>query len=108
MTLEAEAVSLWHFGVSTVHGLLQTEAYARELLVLGGYEGAKLEQQVTARAGRRMVLEGEGAQALGLAPDSGARRGWLCGQAVDQQQPANLLVWGQAVRSFTVCILCVM
>ncbi|QJS09957.1 helix-turn-helix domain-containing protein [Streptomyces argyrophyllae] len=61
MTLEAEAVSLWHFGVSTVHGLLQTEAYARELLVLGGYEGAKLEQQVTARAGRRMVLEGEGA-----------------------------------------------
>ncbi|KMS83119.1 MULTISPECIES: helix-turn-helix domain-containing protein [Streptomyces] len=61
MTLEAEAVSLWHFGVSTVHGLLQTEAYARELLVLGGYAGKELEQQVTARAGRRMVLEGEGA-----------------------------------------------
>ncbi|GGZ20194.1 transcriptional regulator [Streptomyces olivaceoviridis] len=61
MTLEAEAVSLWHFGVSILPGLLQTDAYARELLTLGGYEGKELDQQVTARAGRRMVLEGDGA-----------------------------------------------
>ncbi|MEU5708937.1 MULTISPECIES: helix-turn-helix domain-containing protein [Streptomyces] len=61
MTLEAEAVSLWHFGVSILPGLLQTDAYARELLTLGGYEGKELDQQVTARAGRRVVLQGEGA-----------------------------------------------
>jgi len=34
------------------------------------------------------VLQGERAQPLGLAPDGGARRGRLGGQAVDQQQPA--------------------
>lgn len=49
MILEAEAVSLWHYGVSTVHGLLQTEGYARELLAAGGASGAELTRQVKAR-----------------------------------------------------------
>ncbi|MEU8688576.1 helix-turn-helix transcriptional regulator [Streptomyces sp. NPDC048665] len=61
MRLEAEAVNLWHFGVSTVHGLLQTDDYAREVLTLGGINGKELEQQVEARAGRRQLLEGSGA-----------------------------------------------
>ncbi|GLX54508.1 transcriptional regulator [Streptomyces hygroscopicus subsp. hygroscopicus] len=61
IALEAEAVNFWHFGVSTVHGLLQTERYARELLKLGGVEREKLEQQVEARTSRRKLLEGEGA-----------------------------------------------
>ncbi|GCB48100.1 helix-turn-helix transcriptional regulator [Streptomyces sp. NL15-2K] len=57
MILESEAVNLWHYAVSTVHGLLQTDGYARELLALGGAKGAELDQQVEARTNRRTVLE---------------------------------------------------
>ncbi|MDH6702642.1 transcriptional regulator with XRE-family HTH domain [Streptomyces sp. MAA16] len=59
MILESEAVSLWHFGVSVLPGLLQTDAYARELLFLGGYRGKTLDQQVEARTGRGELLDGE-------------------------------------------------
>ena len=58
MTLEAEAVSLWHFAVSVVPGLLQTPAYAREVLAAGGLREPELTRQVEARMGRREVLEG--------------------------------------------------
>ncbi|MFF4291189.1 helix-turn-helix domain-containing protein [Streptomyces sp. NPDC001633] len=61
MTLEAEAVSLWHFGVSTVHGLLQTTEYARAVLAVGGIKGDELTRQVEARIGRRQLLTGEDA-----------------------------------------------
>ncbi|MDV9194007.1 helix-turn-helix domain-containing protein [Streptomyces sp. Wh19] len=61
MTLEAEAVSLWHFAVSVLPGLLQTPGYAREVLRAGGYKGKELEQQVEARMGRKLLLEGEDA-----------------------------------------------
>ncbi|MFE5732921.1 helix-turn-helix domain-containing protein [Streptomyces sp. NPDC056528] len=61
MTLEAEAVCLWHFGVSVVPGLLQTPEYARELLASGGHKGKELEQQVEARMSRKALLEGEDA-----------------------------------------------
>ncbi|WP_330265985.1 helix-turn-helix transcriptional regulator [Streptomyces griseorubiginosus] len=61
MVLETEAHSLWHFGVSTVHGLLQSDGYARELLALGGAKGEELDQQVEARTGRRQLLEEEDA-----------------------------------------------
>ncbi|MFD4111968.1 helix-turn-helix domain-containing protein [Streptomyces niveus] len=59
MALEAEATSLWHFAVSVLPGLLQTEGYARELLAAGGLKGEELNQQVEARMGRRELLEGE-------------------------------------------------
>ncbi|CAM5738036.1 helix-turn-helix domain-containing protein [Streptomyces hirsutus] len=61
MALEAEAVSLWHFAVSVLPGLLQTPGYAREVLAAGGLKGKGLEQQIDARMGRRELLEGEGA-----------------------------------------------
>lgn len=61
MVLEAEAVSLWQYSVSTVPGLLQTEEYVREALMAGGNKDKTLEQQVEARIGRRQLLEGEGA-----------------------------------------------
>ncbi|WP_327408754.1 helix-turn-helix domain-containing protein [Streptomyces sp. NBC_01281] len=61
MALEAEAVSLWHFAVSVLPGLLQTPGYAREVLAAGGLKGQELEQQVEARVGRRELLEGEDA-----------------------------------------------
>ncbi len=58
MVLESEALSLWHYGATTIHGLLQTAGYAREALAAGGIEGEKLEQQVEARLGRQQLLEG--------------------------------------------------
>ncbi|GGK13549.1 transcriptional regulator [Streptomyces camponoticapitis] len=61
MALEAEATSLWHFAVSVLPGLLQTEGYARELLAAGGLKGEELDQQVEARMGRRELLEGDSA-----------------------------------------------
>ncbi|CAM5355983.1 transcriptional regulator [Streptomyces pilosus] len=61
MALEAKAVSLWHFAVSVLPGLLQTPGYAREVLTAGGLKGKELEQQVEARMGRRELLEGEDA-----------------------------------------------
>ncbi|MFD3511647.1 helix-turn-helix domain-containing protein [Streptomyces sp. NPDC058657] len=87
MALEAEAVSLWHFAVSVLPGLLQTPGYAREVLAAGGLKGKELEQQVEARMGRRELLEGEDAppfrtilsEAVLRAPlrDSGEWRGQL-------------------------------
>ncbi|GGL87856.1 transcriptional regulator [Streptomyces fumigatiscleroticus] len=59
MAFEAEAVSLSHFAVSVLPGLLQTPEYAREVLAAGGLKGDELEQQVKARMGRRDLLEGE-------------------------------------------------
>ncbi|PWI07032.1 transcriptional regulator [Streptomyces sp. NWU339] len=59
MALEAEAVSLWHFAVSVLPGLLQTPGYAREVLAAGGSRGAELEQQIKARIGRQELLDGE-------------------------------------------------
>ncbi|MFJ9415452.1 helix-turn-helix domain-containing protein [Streptomyces sp. NPDC101227] len=61
MTLEREAVSLWHFGVSTVHGLLQTDDYASAVLEVGGTKGEELTRQIEARIGRRELLMGEDA-----------------------------------------------
>ncbi|MDT0378316.1 helix-turn-helix transcriptional regulator [Streptomyces sp. DSM 42041] len=61
MALEAEAVSLWHFAVSVLPGLLQTPGYAREVLTAGGLRGNELDQQVEARMGRRELLQGEDA-----------------------------------------------
>ncbi|MFI2290221.1 helix-turn-helix domain-containing protein [Streptomyces niveus] len=58
MALEADASSLWHFAVSMLPGLLQTEGYAREVLAAGGLKGEALDQQVEARMGRRELLEG--------------------------------------------------
>ncbi|MEU3990624.1 helix-turn-helix transcriptional regulator [Streptomyces platensis] len=59
MTLESEALSMWHYGVSTVHGLLQTASYAQELLSAGGLGGEELTRQVEARIRRRAPLEGD-------------------------------------------------
>ncbi|WP_314221520.1 helix-turn-helix domain-containing protein [Streptomyces zaehneri] len=58
MLLEAEAIGLWHYGVSRPPGMLHTAGYAREALAAGGLKGEDLEQQVEARVGRGKVLEG--------------------------------------------------
>ncbi|BCK70634.1 transcriptional regulator [Streptomyces libani subsp. rufus] len=59
MTLEAEALSLWHYAVSVLPGVLQTKGYAHDVLVVGGTKGGELTRQVEARTGRRELLMGE-------------------------------------------------
>ncbi|MFE1767765.1 helix-turn-helix transcriptional regulator [Streptomyces angustmyceticus] len=61
MTLEAEALSLWHYGVSLLPGMLQTKGYARVVLAASGTKGEELTRQVEARVGRRELLMGEDA-----------------------------------------------
>ncbi|MBP0460689.1 helix-turn-helix domain-containing protein [Streptomyces montanisoli] len=59
MTLEAEAVSLWHYAPGVLPGLLQTAGYATELLASGGAEGEDLARQVEARTRRAELLNGK-------------------------------------------------
>ncbi|MFF3196598.1 helix-turn-helix domain-containing protein [Streptomyces misionensis] len=61
MSLEARAVSMWHYAASNLPGVLQTSEYAAELLQQGGLSGAELESQVAARTGRRELLLADGA-----------------------------------------------
>ncbi|SFJ82507.1 helix-turn-helix domain-containing protein [Streptomyces pini] len=75
MALEGEAVSIQKYSPGVVPGLLQTEAYARELLTLGGLRpGDELEQQVKARMSRRDVLTGDGAPQLRAILDEAVLR----------------------------------
>ncbi|MCX5451447.1 DUF5753 domain-containing protein [Streptomyces nigrescens] len=59
MALESEAVSLWHYAVGVLPGLLQTAEYAHEVLVAGGLKGTELTRQVEARVGRRELMTSE-------------------------------------------------
>ncbi|MFE5510990.1 helix-turn-helix domain-containing protein [Streptomyces sp. NPDC056529] len=61
MRLESEAVSLWHYAVGALPGLLQTKRYAQALLSAGGMNGKELTTQVEARIGRRELLSGKNA-----------------------------------------------
>ncbi|MEV7674373.1 helix-turn-helix transcriptional regulator [Streptomyces sp. NPDC088752] len=61
MRLEADAVSLWHYAVGALPGLLQTKRYAQFFLSAGGMDGEELTTQVEARIGRRELLSGESA-----------------------------------------------
>ncbi|WP_413752680.1 helix-turn-helix domain-containing protein [Streptomyces sp. R-74717] len=78
MTLEAEAVSLWHYAVSRPPGLLQTSRYAREALAAGGTRGEELNQQVEARIGRRRLLEGDDAPPFRVILSEAVLRTQMC------------------------------
>ncbi|MFE0687463.1 helix-turn-helix domain-containing protein [Streptomyces xiamenensis] len=60
MQLEAKATVMHQYSVCVVPGLLQTEAYARELLRAGEPLGGDVEEQVSARMGRQDRLLGDG------------------------------------------------
>ncbi|MFD7933852.1 helix-turn-helix domain-containing protein [Streptomyces sp. NPDC054950] len=91
MLLESEAISLWHFGGSTIHGLIQTPEYARELLAEGGLKGEELDQQVEARIGRRKVLEGDEAPPFRVILSEAVLRNSLRGLREWQSQLEYLL-----------------
>ena len=90
MTLEAEAVSFWHFAVSVIHGLLQTEAYARAVLTAGGVKGEELTQQVNARISRRKLLDGDTAAPFRTIMSETALRSAPCDVSAWQEQLEHL------------------
>ncbi len=59
--LEAEALSMWHFGLNSVPGVLQTREYAAEVLAAGGMQGEELARHVEARINRGAMLVAEDA-----------------------------------------------
>lgn len=91
MKLEGEALSLWHFGVSILPGLLQTPEYAREILSVGGLRDKALEQQVEARTGRRKTLEGEDAPPFRAVLSEASLRTPLSSRAAWRRQLESLL-----------------
>ncbi|GAB3660069.1 helix-turn-helix domain-containing protein [Streptomyces sparsus] len=91
MALEAEAVSLWHFAVSVLPGLLQTPGYAREVLAAGGLKGKELDQQVEARMSRRELLDGEDAPRFRTIVSEAVLRTALLNTSAWREQLESLL-----------------
>ncbi|NJQ01257.1 helix-turn-helix domain-containing protein [Streptomyces zingiberis] len=91
MALEAHAVSLWHFAVSVLPGLLQTAEYAREVLAAGGLEEPELTQQVEARMSRKELLEGPGASPFRVILSEAVLRTPLRNEQAWRDQLAHLM-----------------
>ncbi|MEE1939749.1 helix-turn-helix transcriptional regulator [Streptomyces sp. TRM 70361] len=91
--LEQEAVSLWTFNTHVVHGLVQTEDYARA--VLGAYvpvlEEDELERQVRTRLDRQALLTRRPAVSLSLVVEEWVLRRPVGGKAVSRAQLERLL-----------------
>lgn len=104
MALESDATSLWHFAVSVLPGLLQTPAYAREVLAAGGVKGDELEQQVKARMGRRDLLWTEDAPTFRTILSEAALRTPL-GNAAEWRAQLEYLVEAAERDNITVHVL---
>ncbi|WP_225834230.1 helix-turn-helix transcriptional regulator [Streptomyces sp. NK08204] len=95
MVLEAEAVSLWQYSPSIIHGLLQTPEYAAELLTQGGLTGAELDSQVAARMGRRELLLADGGPQFRTILSEAVLRSPLRNTAEWHAQLRHLLAMGE-------------
>ncbi|MEU6374126.1 helix-turn-helix transcriptional regulator [Streptomyces sp. NPDC046909] len=95
MALEAEAMSLWHFAVSVLPGMLQTDAYAREVLAAGGIGGQELDRQVEARVGRRAWLVGKEAPAFRCILSEAVLRTPLRNAGAWREQVAHLVAMAE-------------
>ncbi|EDY42292.1 xre family toxin-antitoxin system, antitoxin component [Streptomyces sp. SPB074] len=105
MGLEAEATSMWHFGLDILHGLLQTPGYARERMGLGGgMTGTALDQQVSARMRRRARLHDAGAPVFRAIFSEAALRTPLADRAQWRAQLEDLLRTA-STRHITVHVL---
>ncbi|MDT0411486.1 MULTISPECIES: helix-turn-helix domain-containing protein [Streptomyces] len=92
MGLEAEATSMWHFGLDILHGLLQTPEYARERMGLGGgMTETALDEQVSARMRRRARLHGAEAPVFRAIFSEAALRTPLTDRAQWRAQLEDLL-----------------
>ncbi|MER6999659.1 helix-turn-helix transcriptional regulator [Streptomyces sp. NPDC000410] len=87
--LEARATEICTFHTHMVHGLLQTEAYARA--VLGARGQSKLDDRTTVRLGRQRILKKDEPPVLWAILGEAALRQEVGGPEVMRAQLAHLL-----------------
>jgi hypothetical protein len=96
MRLEREATVQYKYVCSVVPGLLQTEAYAEEILAKGRpRDDAELAEQVTARMSRQDILEGDDAPHFRALLDEAVFRRAATDPKVWRDQLEALLEVGQ-------------
>ncbi|MFP8885777.1 helix-turn-helix domain-containing protein [Streptomyces mangrovi] len=95
--LEADAVELGAYGSHNIHGLLQTEEYARALFNMRrpAYSKDDLERHVAARMARQRIFERTPTPTLGFVLDEATLRRPLGGRMVLRRQLEHLLDIGQ-------------
>ncbi|MCX5381847.1 helix-turn-helix transcriptional regulator [Streptomyces sp. NBC_00083] len=91
--LEAQAVELCMYTTHNIHGLLQTEEYARALLrtLRPAYSQDELERMVAARAARRSIFDRTPAPELSFVQEEVTLRRPIGGTDVLRQQLERLL-----------------
>ncbi|MFJ9396707.1 helix-turn-helix transcriptional regulator [Streptomyces californicus] len=96
MQLERLATVQYMYACSTIPGLLQTRAYAREVLEHGRpRDAAELQEDVEARMGRQNILDGEDAPFFRAVLDEAVFRRAAAQPAVWLEQLEALLEWQQ-------------
>lgn len=95
--LEAEAVELGAYVNTVVHGLLQTEEYARALFQLRrpAYSADDLERLVSARMARQTIFERSPAPLLTVVQEEATLRRPIGGRSVHKRQLERLLELGR-------------
>ncbi|OEU87644.1 XRE family transcriptional regulator [Streptomyces abyssalis] len=88
--LEAEATTIYTFQAQVVHGLLQTEDYARAVLRSAG-PAETLEERVAARMARQRILAGGGSPLIWIILDEGVLHRPVGGPECMRTQLAHLL-----------------
>ncbi|GAA3374352.1 helix-turn-helix transcriptional regulator [Streptomyces sannanensis] len=95
--MEARAVELLAYGDHNLHGLLQTEEYARALFEMRqpAYAQEEIERAVAARVARQSIFERSPAPALSFVQEEVTLRRPLGGRMVLRGQLERLLEVGQ-------------
>lgn len=95
--LEGEAVELGAYGNHNVHGLLQTEEYARALFDMRrpAYSRDEVDRQVSARMSRQEIFEWQPAPTLTFVQEEVTLRRPIGGRMVLRRQLERLLEVGQ-------------
>lgn len=95
--LEADAVELGAYGNHNMHGLLQTEEYARALFAMRrpSYSQDEIDQQVAARMARQEIFDRLPSPTLTFVQEEVTLTRPLGGEAVLRRQLERLLELGQ-------------
>jgi transcriptional regulator with XRE-family HTH domain len=104
--LEAAATLIRTFELQFVHGLFQTEAYARAVTVLGhrAAQAGEIDRRVTLRMKRQDLLESPGAPRVWSVMDEAALRRPVGGRQVMREQ-LNRLIEVAALPRVTVQVV---
>ncbi|MGN3957039.1 helix-turn-helix domain-containing protein [Streptomyces sp. WAC8370] len=89
--LQARATEIYSFDTHMVHGLLQTEAYARA--VLGALDQSNLDDRTSVRIARQKIFEKEEPPVFWAVLSEGALRQEMGGRETMREQLAHLLAF---------------